>query len=195
MQDLATEIEAVDRELVDTEFDGEPGKALGLERTYPASREHLWSVLTDAAHLNQWFLPVTGDLRDGGSFAFEGNAEGDVVECVEHERFRLTWAYGGGPPSLVDVDLVDDGDGCRMHLLHTADAATIDGLLERMGPEGTAAVGAGWDASLLQLALYLDGHDPAPAVDGDDATPAMQDAMTAATTAWLDLFETADWGG
>lgn len=132
MQALDTEIEAVDRELVDTEFDGKQGKALGLERTSPASREYLWFVLTDPAHLNQWFLPVTGELREGGSYAFDGNAEGDIVDCVEPGRFRSTWAYGGGPPTLVEVDLPDDGDGCRLHLLLSADAATIE-LFEPSG--------------------------------------------------------------
>lgn len=193
MQALSTEIDAVNRDLIDNEHEGKPGKALSLTRTFPASRDRLWSVLTDADHLNEWFLPVTGDLHEGGSYAFEGNAEGDILECAEHERFRITWAYGGGPPSRVVVELEDDGDGCQVHLLHTADAEMIEDLLAQMGPEGTASVGTGWDASLLQLAFYLDGHEPVPVVDGEDAPPEMQEAMAGATVAWVDLFEASDW--
>lgn len=194
MQTLSEEIDAVDRELVDDEHDGKPGKALSLTRTFPASRDRLWTVLTEAGHLDNWFLPVAGDLQEGGSYAFEGNAGGDVVECVGNERFRVTWAYGGGPPSLVDVELEGDGDGCQVQLTHTVDAEMFEGLIAEMGPEGTAGVGAGWDASLLQLAFYLDGHEPVPVVDAEDAPPEMQEAMAAATAAWVELFEPSDWG-
>lgn len=194
-QNLAAEIEAVHRELTNNELNGRPGLGLCLSRTFPVSRNHLWSVLTEAGHLAKWFLPVKGDLRQGGSFAFEGNAEGKILECVRLKSFAATWAYGGGPPTLVEVELADDPHGCRLRLTHTADAEMIKALIEQIGPEGTAGVGAGWDASLLQLALYLGGNRSPPTVDAEDAPPEMKRAMAKATEAWLTLLADSDWLG
>src|SRR5215210_5060632 len=45
-----------------------------LRRTYDAPIDDVWSACTEPERLNRWFLPVSGDLRPGGSFSLQGNA-------------------------------------------------------------------------------------------------------------------------
>lgn len=50
-----------------------------MRRSYPTDAADLWSALTEPERIARWFLPVSGDLREGGSFQLEGNAGGDIL--------------------------------------------------------------------------------------------------------------------
>lgn len=63
-------------------------QVLTLSRTYPTDVDDLWNACTDAERIPQWFLPVSGDLRPGGSYELAGNA---------HARSRAATRRGSSP--------------------------------------------------------------------------------------------------
>ncbi len=152
MIDIIAELDAIRRRV------HAPGDdlAVRLERRYPADVEDVWDALTDPERIARWFLPVTGDLRVGGRFATEGNADGEIRTCERPATLVLTW---GGPESVVTVQLAPDGgDATLLTLEHTVPSAFV--------PDGSGGlyVGPGWDGALLGLGIYLAGNavgDPA----------------------------------
>jgi uncharacterized protein YndB with AHSA1/START domain len=159
MIDLITELDAIRRR---THAPGED-LAVRLERRYPADVEDVWDALTDPERIARWFLPVTGDLRAGGRFATEGNADGEIRECERPSRLVLTW---GGPDSVVTLQLTPDGsDATVLVLEHTVPSSFV--------PDATGGlyVGPGWDGALLGLGIYLSGNavgDPVAAANSPE---------------------------
>ena len=148
--DLITAIDAVHREIADTTRDGRPARMVVAERTYPSPADDVWDALTNPERIPRWLLPVSGDLRLGGRYQLEGNAEGTILTCEPPRHLGVTWEYGGGL-GWVDVWLAAAGDGTTLRLEH---AAPVDALaaMEEFGP---GAVGVGWDLTLLALGEHL----------------------------------------
>ncbi|ROO85969.1 uncharacterized protein YndB with AHSA1/START domain [Actinocorallia herbida] len=150
MFDLRAQLDAVRRRV----HAGEGGDRLvvRLERSCPAAPGALWAALTEPARLGRWFLPVSGDLREGGSFAAEGNADGTILTCDPAKRLVLTW---GAAESVVTIELASAGAGSTdLVLEHSVPAAFVPDA------GGALYVGPGWDGALLGLGLYLDGFEP-----------------------------------
>jgi uncharacterized protein YndB with AHSA1/START domain len=143
---------AVSRAVEDAEREG-PYKAVIASEVYPSPPADVWDALTDPERLSRWFLPVTGDLELGGSYQLEGNAGGEVLECEPEERFLVTWVFDGNV-SWVEVTLTAEGDGTRMRLAHTCQAANP--FWDQFGP---GATGVGWESGMLGLALHLRDGD------------------------------------
>ena len=129
--------------------DGEPTNVLIAGRTYAATALELWDALTSVERLSRWFLPISGDLRAGGRYQFEGNAGGRIEECVQPRLIRATWEFGGGV-SWLTLRLEELPDGTRLQLEH--EAPLMPGFTEVYGP---GATGVGWDGGFLGLALHL----------------------------------------
>jgi len=149
------------RSVSTVEVDGRPARRALLSRSFPTDRIDLWDALTDPERIPRWFLPISGDLRPGGSYQFEGNAGGTVEECEPPRRFRVTWVFGEGPPTWVTVTLEPEGDGTRLDLEHVGHVP--DELWSQFGPSAT---GLGWDMALHGLATHLQtgaAGDPATA--------------------------------
>jgi uncharacterized protein YndB with AHSA1/START domain len=149
--DILEHINAVQREVSRT---GETA-TVRMRRSYQAEPEELWDALTDRERMRRWFMPVTGDLRAGGSFQLEGNSGGEILECEPPKRFRVTF---GGPTSLLEIRLTPAAaSSTDLELEHT--------MSEPPAPGGSGAlwVGPGWDGGLLGLALYVTGELPADA--------------------------------
>lgn len=149
MIDIIAELDEVRRRV----HAGEQGDqvAVLLERTYRADVEDVWDALTDPQRLARWFLPVTGDLRVGGKFATEGNADGEILGCDRPSRLVLTW---GGPESVVSLHLAAAGAESTVLTLEHSVAAM---LVPDAG--GAIYVGPGWDGAFLALGLHLGGTD------------------------------------
>ncbi len=139
---------AVTRTVEGSDREG-PYKAVVATERYPSPVEDVWDALTDAERLGRWFLPVTGELRLGGTYQLEGNAGGEVLECEPPERFVVTWVYDGNV-SWVEVALEPEGDGTRMRLAHTCHVDNP--FWDQFGP---GATGVGWELGLLGLSLHL----------------------------------------
>ena len=142
--------------------DGEAVATVELRRTYAGGIEDVWDALTNPERLPRWFLPVSGDLRLGGKYQFEGNAGGEIVRCEPPQDGRagytVTWGNGMGEPTIVQVRLTAlDAASTRFELQNVAAADSIpEGFWEQFGPSAT---GMGWDSGLLGLASYFSGGE------------------------------------
>jgi hypothetical protein len=106
---------------------------------------------------------VSGDLREGGDFALEGNASGKILRCDPPKLLRTTF---GDESSIVEVRLTANGeDGTTLELEHSVPMA--------MAGSGAGAlyVGPGWDGAVMGLGLYLAGtftDDPVAAANSPE---------------------------
>ena len=93
------------------------------EVVLPAPREEVWSALTEAERLAEWFAnDVDLDARPGGVGRFrwgDGEERRAVVERVEPERcFEFTWS--DEEESRVAFTLEDDPEGTRLTVTESA---------------------------------------------------------------------------
>ncbi|WP_280242138.1 SRPBCC family protein [Nocardia abscessus] len=144
----------VTREVRTGSRDGTPTRIAVARRSYPTDRADLWDALTDIERIPRWFLPISGDLRVGGRYQTEGNANGVVEQCDAPERFAVTWEMGP-QISWLTVRLTPAGDGTELELLHEA---PVDP--EFWSQYGPGAVGVGWDLALMGLGLHLSSGAP-----------------------------------
>ncbi len=143
---------AVVRRVEPREHEGRQATAVMATRSYPTSIDDLWDALTNAERIPRWFLPISGDLRVGGRYALEGNAEGTITRCERPDLLALTWE-AMGDVTWVTVRLrTESPASTELELEHVARVAPE--LWEQFGP---GAVGVGWDLGLLGLGLHIDG--------------------------------------
>jgi uncharacterized protein YndB with AHSA1/START domain len=150
----------VTREVRSGERDGTPTKIAVARRSYTAARGDVWAALTEPERIPRWFMPISGDLAEGGRYQLEGNAGGTVERCQAPEAFAVTWEFGGGV-SWVTVTLHPFDGGTMLQLVH--ESPVEPEFWEQFGP---GAVGVGWDMSLMGLGLHLgsgESMDPAQA--------------------------------
>jgi uncharacterized protein YndB with AHSA1/START domain len=154
MTDVTEEINAVRRVVGTRTLEAGEARVVTVSRTYPATVEDVWDACTNPEPIPRWFLPVSGDLRLGGRYQFEGNAGGTIEACDPPHSVQATWEYGGDV-SWVGLRLVGEGDErTRLELEHVAH---VDD--ERWAQFGPGAVGIGWDLGFFGLAGHLgSGH-------------------------------------
>jgi uncharacterized protein YndB with AHSA1/START domain len=180
--DLAAHLRGMTRTVRNFERDGKPAKAVIASCVYDTDAADLWNALTDPRRIPRWFLPVSGDLRLGGRYQFEGNAGGTITECVPEKRIGATWEFMGGV-TWVTVTLTPDGQGTRLELEHVA---IVDPNLPPFGP---GAVGVGWELGLGGLSLHI--AQPAAVIDPAEGaawatTPDGKEFVRTSSTGWGD---------
>lgn len=171
MVDVQRQLDAVTRAVVAKEIDGAPSHVQTLAQTYPSPIDDVWEASTSADRIARWFQPISGDLRLGGRYQIEGNAGGEILECVPPAdgaaRYSATWEHGGGVTWITVALAAVGDDATRFELTHTARVGDIPpGFWDTFGP---GATGVGWDGGLLGLALHLSGS-------GDGPSPAEAEA-------------------
>ena len=175
--------DSVTRELDRREHQGRLVHALVTARMIAAGREDLWDALTDAARIPKWFLPISGDLRAGGSYRLEGNAGGEIIACAPPRRFALTWRMHG-EISWVTVTLAEMPEGgTEVRLEHLAQFP--EEFWEEFGP---GAVGIGWDQALFGLDEHF-SSDPAVVPETAEAwiaSPEGKDFTRRSSAAWCE---------
>jgi uncharacterized protein YndB with AHSA1/START domain len=174
VKDVLEELAATAREVARRGTGDDELIAVTVRREYPAEVADVWDAVTDPQRLARWFAPVTGDLREGGSFQVEGNAAGDVRECAPPTALTVTW---GAPTSVVRVRLSATDAGTVLELEHTVPAAFAG------SGAGALYVGPGWDVTLLGLSLWLRGElveDPATW----EASPEVREVSAGSIEAW-----------
>ena len=157
MIDITRELEATQREVGTGTIAAGDGRVVRLRRTFDAPIEDVWDAVTSPERITRWFLPISGDIRLGGRYQFEGNAGGEILECDRPNRLRVTWVYGDAsdPASVSEVvlRLTSEGDErTTFELEHTA--VVPEEMWAMFGP---GAVGVGWDGGMLGLSLHLAG--------------------------------------
>jgi uncharacterized protein YndB with AHSA1/START domain len=141
MIDVSHHIDAVERRV--------GRRTVTVSRVYATTAADLWDACTTPERIARWFLPVSGDLRPGGRFAFQGNASGTIERCDPPRQVEATWE-AGGHTSRVELRVAPEpSGGARLTLAHSGHA---DVLWDQFGP---GAVGVGWDGAVLGLALHL----------------------------------------
>ncbi len=182
MKDFIAELEAARRTVGTGDLPAGAARVVTIERTYPADVEDVWDAVTDPERIPRWFLPVTGDLRVGGTYQVEGNAGGEIRACEAPRLLRLTWVMGPPTPedsSVVEVRLAPAPDGgTTLTLEHTA--VVPPEMWDQFGP---GAVGVGWDGALLGLGLHLDGG-ATPDPEAVLASPELRAFNVASSEAW-----------
>ena len=174
---------SVTRELGQREHEGKPVHALVAARVIGAGREEMWDALTNAARIPKWFLPISGDLRAGGSYQLEGNAGGEIIACESPGRFALTWRMHGDV-SWVTVTLSEmPEERTEVRLEHLAQFPQE--FWEEFGP---GAVGIGWDMALFGLDQHF-ASDPAVVPETAEAWVASEEGKDFArrsSAAWCE---------
>jgi uncharacterized protein YndB with AHSA1/START domain len=149
MIDVKEQISSVRRELGTRTLEAGEARVLTISQAYDTGLEDLWDVVTSPERIERWFLPVSGELREGGKYQLEGNAGGTVTSCSRPRSYSATWEFGG-QVSWITVTLREEGEGrTRFELEHVAH---VDEHWNQYGP---GAVGIGWDSGLMGLALHL----------------------------------------
>ena len=152
MIDVAHHISTVDRRVGSRTLEAGEARTVTISRVYDTTPDDLWDACTDPVRISRWFLPISGDLRVGGHYEFQGNASGTIERCEPPHGLAATWEYGG-QISWVELRLEPEAEGrTRFALEHIAHVD--DGLWDQFGP---GAVGVGWDQGVLGLTMHLAG--------------------------------------
>lgn len=130
---------------------------------FAASRETVWSFLTDKDKLAQWFHPAEANLVKGQDFALVGRAEdgstvkqcwGTVVQMDPPSFlvYSFTIKPLGGALTTVSWTLEEAHGGTKLTLKH-------EGIAEAAGESAMGllmALDAGWDKHLASLRAALE---------------------------------------
>lgn len=160
MIDVKQQISSVRRTLGRRTLEAGEARVSTISQVYDTDIDDLWEVVTRPERIARWFLPVTGELKEGGHYQLEGNAGGTVTACDKPRGYAATWEYGG-EVSWIEVRLTPEGSGTRFELEHWAHVK--DEWWEQFGPTAT---GLGWDGGLYGLARHLsDRSAPRPTME------------------------------
>ncbi len=161
MSDIANEevsLHAIERIVTHRDIEDGPAHAVVLRRRLDAPIEAVWAAITSPDRIDRFFLPVDGDFREGGHYAFQGQASGSILVCDAPNLLRLEWL----PPDRdeadeVEVRLTADGDGATWLELEHASVADVFHT-DLSGDKFSPAIG--WEGPLHYLAEYLRGVLP-----------------------------------
>jgi uncharacterized protein YndB with AHSA1/START domain len=149
MIDVDHQINTVRRTVGTRVLESGEARVVTVSQSYDTDPADLWDACTNIERIPRWFLPITGDLKVGGQYQLEGNANGTILTCEPPRAFTATWEYGGNV-SWIDVSISADGPGrSRLLLEHIAN---VGDHWQEFGP---GAVGIGWDLGLVGLAIHL----------------------------------------
>jgi hypothetical protein len=74
MIDMTEEINVVSREVGGRVLEVGKARVVTVSRSYPAELTDAWDACTNPERIPRWFLPVSGELKEGGRYQLEGNA-------------------------------------------------------------------------------------------------------------------------
>jgi uncharacterized protein YndB with AHSA1/START domain len=131
--------------------------------TIPADIEAVWTALTSAEGIRQWFGDVAEiDLRPGGEATFGwtdyDSSSHAIVERVDRPRFfSYRWAASGGkrvdagPSTLVEFSLVVAGDETTVSVRESGFASLPSEIRAKNLEDNTS----GWKSEMQDLYDYV----------------------------------------
>jgi uncharacterized protein YndB with AHSA1/START domain len=171
MTDVTEEINAIRRAVGTRTLEAGEARVVTVSRSYATTLDDLWDACTNAERIPRWFLPISGDLRVGGRYQFEGNAGGTIERCDPPRSVEATWEFGGDV-SWVQLRLTPEaGDRTRLELEHVTH---VDD--ERWAQFGPGAVGLGWDMGFFGLGQHI-GSGEGVTPEGAAAWMASEDGI------------------
>jgi uncharacterized protein YndB with AHSA1/START domain len=179
MIDIASQLNAIHRNVERQPAADGAGEHVSvlLRRSYDAPIGDVWDAVTQPDRIKRWLMPVSGDLRAGGTFQLEGNAGGEILTCEPPRLLRATF---GDPNSIVEVRLTPNGDSdTTLELEHTVPIEIAQ------SGAGAMYVGPGWDGALMGLGRYLRGEaigDPVAAANSPEAQEFSKQSVSAWAT-------------
>jgi uncharacterized protein YndB with AHSA1/START domain len=182
MIDITSQLNAIDRRVERQPAADGAGERISvlMRRSYDTPIQDVWDAVTQPDRIKRWLLPISGELRVGGSFQLEGNAGGEILTCEPPRLLRTTF---GDPNSIVEVRLTSQGAGDTvLELEHTVPIEFAQ------SGAGALYVGPGWDGALLGLGLYLRGEavgDPVAAAN----SPEGREFSKQSVHAWVAVVE------
>ncbi len=143
----------IERQIVSSAWGGKAARTIVAQRSYPTQIEDLWDAIVTPDRLRRWFLPVNGELSEGGTYQLEGNAGGRIIRCEAPHSLAVTWEMHGDV-GWVDVTLEEINEqSTRLTLEHMGlESETFLDFWKQFGP---GSMGVGWDLTLTSLAEHL----------------------------------------
>ena len=147
--DVDYELGAAERSVSFTQVDEKAAGIVKIARTYTTSLDDMWDALTNADRIPRWFLPISGDLKLGGHYQFQGNAGGTITHCSAPSFLGVTWEFAQ-QVSWLEVRLEKvSTTSTRFELSHTLI------LTEHWDEYGPGALGVGWEMGLLGMEMHI----------------------------------------
>jgi uncharacterized protein YndB with AHSA1/START domain len=181
MIDVTEEISAVRREAGGRVLEAGKARVVTVSHSDVAELSDVWDACTNPERIPRWFLPVSGELKEGGRYQLMGNAGGTITHCDPPHGFDATWEMGSDI-GWIELRLVDEDSGRTLfrlnHIAHVDDA--------QWAQYGPGAVGVGWDSGLIGLYLHLTTRqavDPAKVAEWS-ASEQGRRFLTASSDAW-----------
>lgn len=128
-----------------------------MTRTYPTTVEDLWDACTNPDRLRRWYVPVTGDLRVGGTFEQVHMGSGTIEVCDAPHLLKVS--LGGGVDEIeVRIAAGAEEGTATLEVQHatTLDAHEIGGRTY----DAIFCMGGGYYPRLLALDMHLRGTLP-----------------------------------
>lgn len=128
-------------------------------RTYPTSVDDLWDACTNPERLRRWYVPVSGDLRIGGTFQQANMGSGTIVICEPPKLLKLSLGSGGADEIELRLSPGTEDGTATLELQH---ATTLDS--HEIGGQTCDAIfcmGGGYYPRLRALDQHLRGTLPA----------------------------------
>ncbi len=126
-------------------------------RSYETTVEDLWDACTDPERLRRWYVPVSGDLRVGGTFEQVNMGSGTILACDAPHLLKLS--LGGGVDEIEVRLSAGPQDGTA--ILELQHATTLDS--HDVGGQTYDAIfcmGGGYYPRLQALDQHLRGTLP-----------------------------------
>lgn len=132
-----------------------------------APRERVWSVLTEAKHVAEWFGDSAEiDLTPGGQASFgwsqHGRHQAVVVRVDPPSFFSYRWARKtdvppeAGEATLVEFTLIEDGAATLLRVVETGFASL--NATEEERAQSAQENTKGWTSELGELKEYAEQH-------------------------------------
>ena len=148
--DVRHQIDAVSRRVAHRALETGPAHVVTIGQSYDTDVDDLWDAVTNVERIPRWLMPVTGNLKVGGTYQLEGHAHGTILTCDPPTAFTATWEYGDDVSWIAVTTSADGPDRSRLTIEHVVDAD--DDNWRSFGP---GALGIGWDSMVLGLWIHL----------------------------------------
>lgn len=182
-------VDLTERELGQRKIAGGDARSAIMRRVYPAPIDDVWAALTEPDRVNRYFLPLSGDLKEGGHYVVEMNTDGEVLKCDKPNLLRLSWNVEGAVADEVEIRLKKVKGGTQLELEHSSVRDTFVSSDPKTGDWG---IGAGWELPLKYLGMYLAGELPnKPSLEWYEPTEDDANLSRDAGMAWSQILERA----